>query len=81
VVERDDDEAADTDDNTIVVETDQPRRSSRETRPPTRFAEEFAIAKMAVSNYDEPQTLREALSRPDAKQWEKAAHTEYDSIL
>ena len=36
---------------------------------------------MVVSNYEEPQTLQEAQSLPDAKQWEQAAQTEYDSIL
>jgi hypothetical protein len=70
-----------TDGDTIVVEIDHPRRSSRETQPPARYSKEFAIARIAVSDYDEPQTLKEALARPDAKQWEQAAQTEYDSIL
>jgi len=68
-------------DDMIVVETHHPRRSTREMRPPTRFSEEFATAKLAFSNHDEPQTFKEALSRPDGKQWEKAALTEYESIL
>jgi transposase InsO family protein len=72
---------AQTDGDTVVVEIKQPRRSRRESRPPTRYGEEFTVARIAVSDYDEPQDLQEVLARPDAKQWEQAAQMEYDSIL
>ena len=55
-------ETAELDDSMIVVEIDYPRHSARESRPPARFSEEFATARLAISNYDEPQTLQEALS-------------------
>lgn len=54
-----DDMVAQTDGDTIVVEIDHPRRSSRETRQPERYNADFA----------------------DGKQWEKAAQTEFDSII
>ena len=34
-----------------------------------------------MTNIDEPQTLREALTRADSSQWEQAAQLEYESII
>ena len=52
-----------------------PRRSERERRPPVYYGE-WAN----VSNYQEPQTFRQALESPDKLHWMDAMKNEIESI-
>ena len=75
----------DEDDDTIVDDEEpegatinEPRRSGRERRPPSRFSDYIYLTGYTE---EEPTTYAEAISRSDSKQWEQAARTEYDSLI
>jgi hypothetical protein len=82
-----------TEDEPIPVDTqtdgnsNQPRLSSRSRKPPVRFGtDEFidlAVQHSAycVSQIEEPDSMKEALSSKYSKEWKAAADLEYESLI
>ena len=67
-------------------EEPQPQRPDRRRGPPVRFgideyAETAAAVHYACTAYQEPMSMKEAMSSDQAKQWEEAADAEYKSLM
>ena len=67
---------------------EEPRRSERQRRPPTRygFSEYADTARVDHLAYNacqilEPKTIEEALAGKHAKEWKAAADSEYESLV
>lgn len=54
-----------------------PRRSTRETHPPTRYGH---VTALAARDHDHP-TYQEATNGPDKQAWKAAMASEFDSLL
>ena len=57
------------------------RRSTRERRPPQKYWIANPAERACVASFVEPTTYKEAVTGPDAKQWEQAMTNEYNSIM
>ena len=57
------------------------RRSGRTRRPPNKWWPTQAHANARVAQCDEPTTSKEAMERPDGKEWQSAMREEYESLV
>lgn len=56
------------------------RRSEREKRPP-RNLDDYDVSYATMVDFSDPETVEEALSRPDSNQWRSAMKEEYSALL
>ena len=65
--------------NEVVDHDDEPvlRRSSRERKPPTHYGE---WANLTHGDFEEPETVKEALASVDKSKWQEAMEKELDSL-
>ncbi|GJQ79493.1 hypothetical protein Trydic_g16346 [Trypoxylus dichotomus] len=60
------------------VETPITRQLQRKPHP--KKLEDYYLYSAIANDMDDPMTLKEALSRPDKQEWQKAIEEEYESL-